>query len=177
MDENRKKIILNEIQYWKEGRMLPAHYCDYLLSLYSEGNPPQQVITGKRMNKNTFLEMLFFIIVISIAAFVTYFTELSFILQIGILVILGISGVAGFIYFLKKGIISHLSLVLSAFMLLLASVEAATKLFSGRPLMIYIFTALNCLAWIVAGWKRKLLYFSVSGFLGIGVLSYFIFVK
>ena len=37
MDKNRKEIIVKEIEYWEENRMLPAHYCQYLLTLYTEG--------------------------------------------------------------------------------------------------------------------------------------------
>ena len=34
----RKQIIINEIIYWKKNRMLPEHYCDFLLALYTKGN-------------------------------------------------------------------------------------------------------------------------------------------
>ncbi|MEK4065574.1 hypothetical protein [Peribacillus sp. FSL R5-0717] len=35
MDEMRKKIIIQEINSWKESRMLPEQYCNYLLALWS----------------------------------------------------------------------------------------------------------------------------------------------
>ena len=38
MNESRKQIIINEIIYWKKNRMLPEHYCDFLLALYTKGN-------------------------------------------------------------------------------------------------------------------------------------------
>ncbi len=38
MDETRKQIIINEIEYWKEHHLLPEQYCDFLLALYTEGN-------------------------------------------------------------------------------------------------------------------------------------------
>ncbi|ARK29345.1 hypothetical protein [Halalkalibacter krulwichiae] len=37
MDKHRKEIIIREIQYWKKSKLLPDHYCDFLLTLYSEG--------------------------------------------------------------------------------------------------------------------------------------------
>ena len=43
MDPTRKKIILNEINFWKQNNMLPEHYCDYLIALYSEGENPEQL--------------------------------------------------------------------------------------------------------------------------------------
>lgn len=40
MDEMRKKIIIQEINSWKESRMLPEQYCNYLLALYGQGEIP-----------------------------------------------------------------------------------------------------------------------------------------
>ncbi|GEN57403.1 hypothetical protein GCM10012290_11390 [Halolactibacillus alkaliphilus] len=38
MDENRKQTIIHEIKYWKTNHLLPTHYCDFLLALYTEGS-------------------------------------------------------------------------------------------------------------------------------------------
>ena len=38
MPNPRKQIILNEILFWKQNKLLPEHYCDFLMTLYSEGN-------------------------------------------------------------------------------------------------------------------------------------------
>ncbi|MDB5083883.1 MAG: hypothetical protein JWN30_769 [Bacilli bacterium] len=35
--QNRREIILAEIEYWKKNRLLPAAYCDFLVNLYTEG--------------------------------------------------------------------------------------------------------------------------------------------
>ncbi|MBT2665504.1 hypothetical protein J7J00_08340 [Bacillus sp. ISL-4] len=40
MDEMRKKIIIQEINSWKESRMLLEQYCNYLLALYCQGELP-----------------------------------------------------------------------------------------------------------------------------------------
>lgn len=37
MTNPRKKIILNEILFWKQNKLLPEHYCDFLAALYTEG--------------------------------------------------------------------------------------------------------------------------------------------
>ena len=37
MNETRKKIIIQEIKYWKKSKLLPEKYCDFLLTLYSGG--------------------------------------------------------------------------------------------------------------------------------------------
>ncbi len=44
MEPVRKKIVTQEIKYWRDSNLLPAHYCDFLLNLYTEGET-----TRKRM--------------------------------------------------------------------------------------------------------------------------------
>lgn len=34
MDQDKRRIIIQEIKYWKANRLLPEHYCDFLLNLY-----------------------------------------------------------------------------------------------------------------------------------------------
>ncbi|MGL4820278.1 MAG: hypothetical protein ACRC5C_09875 [Bacilli bacterium] len=36
--EQRKKVIIDEILFWKQSKLLPESYCDFLLTLYSEGD-------------------------------------------------------------------------------------------------------------------------------------------
>jgi hypothetical protein len=38
VNQEQKKLILKEIQRWKESRLLPAEYCDFLMNLYAEGD-------------------------------------------------------------------------------------------------------------------------------------------
>ncbi|MCM3710868.1 hypothetical protein [Sporosarcina luteola] len=38
MNVQRKKIIIAEINYWKQNKLLPEHYCDFLLTLYTQGD-------------------------------------------------------------------------------------------------------------------------------------------
>lgn len=38
MDENRKKIVVAEIENWRRNHLLPEHYCIFLLNLYTEGD-------------------------------------------------------------------------------------------------------------------------------------------
>ena len=38
MSNQRKQIILNEITFWKKNKLLPEQYCDFLMTLYTEGN-------------------------------------------------------------------------------------------------------------------------------------------
>lgn len=41
MDNPKKQIIINEILFWKQNKLLPEHYCDFLMTLYTEGEDIQ----------------------------------------------------------------------------------------------------------------------------------------
>lgn len=61
MTNPRKKIILNEILFWKQNKLLPEHYCDFLAALYTEGadieelepvQHPKQAVLPSEKKKN-----------------------------------------------------------------------------------------------------------------------------
>ncbi|MFD6443288.1 hypothetical protein ACFWDG_26790, partial [Peribacillus sp. NPDC060186] len=80
MDETRKKIIIQEINSWKESRMIPEQYCNYLLALYCQGAPAYSDNTES--NKKDILSGLiigaFFVFIV----FLNYFTEIPIRMQI-----------------------------------------------------------------------------------------------
>ncbi|TKC19940.1 hypothetical protein [Robertmurraya kyonggiensis] len=167
MDENRKKIIINEILYWKQNKMLPEQYCDYLLALYTEGNQPTEQGKSKaKLGKYNLLPLL----LIPVFVFLLYFTELSFDLQMGLSSIILLCGVALTVYFFKKGMAFQISLVISALLLLLISVEWIVHFFPEGIIILYAVLIGNCLLWLLAGKKLKLMYFLLSGYVGMGLL-------
>ena len=42
MNSQKKAVILNEISFWKKNKLLPEHYCDFLMTLYSEGQEVEE---------------------------------------------------------------------------------------------------------------------------------------
>ena len=57
--DSRKDLIVNEIQLWKQANMLPEHYCDYLLALYTEGDVMEQSDQKKAKKKTMLKDFLF----------------------------------------------------------------------------------------------------------------------
>ncbi|PWK08421.1 hypothetical protein [Tumebacillus permanentifrigoris] len=37
MNPEQKRVILQEIRHWRDSKLLPAEYCDFLMNLYAEG--------------------------------------------------------------------------------------------------------------------------------------------
>jgi hypothetical protein len=176
MDDHRRKIITNEIKYWKQNRLLPEHYCDFLLNLYTEGI--SEADSTRRYSPSRTKGILTFILIglLSLSVFFFYFTELSLFLQTALIIFLGISTLAVAIYLVKKSFFDLVLLLSSALLLLITSVQAAELIFPNHPVSLYIVTALNCLLWLSAGVKWKMVSFKLSGIIGLIVLLITIFV-
>lgn len=41
MNQERRQIIVKEINYWQRNKLLPDHYCDFLLNLYADQDEKQ----------------------------------------------------------------------------------------------------------------------------------------
>lgn len=176
MDDNRRKIITNEIKYWKQNRLLPEHYCDFLLNLYTEGSTEADSTKGKRTNQTKALVSVTLIGLLSLSVFLFYFTELSLFLQTALITFFGISTFSLALYLVKKSFFDLIPLLASALLLLIISVQAAEIIFPASPSILYIVTALNCLLWIAAGIKWTMVSFKLSGIIGLVVLLIAIFI-
>ena len=168
MNESRKQIIINEIIYWKKNRMLPEHYCDFLLALYTKGNGLQDQSQKSRLRKNILLLFIF----IPIGIFLFYFTELSLTLQIVFGFILIIMGILLTFYSAKRGMLFQIPLIMTAFLLLFVSVQITVIHTSDDSFMLYIVLAINCFIWIFTGLKLKQIYFTISGIAGLILLIF-----
>lgn len=102
MTNPRKKIILNEILFWKQNKLLPEHYCDFLATLYTEGADPEelepvqhpkQAVLPTEKRKMILLIMGLCIVIIAMLAIYFTITSLTLILTI----VVGISACILFI--------------------------------------------------------------------------------
>ncbi|MBB5354516.1 hypothetical protein HNR43_000472 [Anoxybacillus mongoliensis] len=178
MEQKRKEIIINEIKYWKQTRLLPEQYCDFLLALYTEGNhnddvdqPTKQVPTWAVR-----FTMILIGIFLPCALLVIYFTELSFVLQTLILSLFVIICLMTVRFFAQHRMLTHIALIVGALSLLLLSIRACDVYFSGNMSALAITVMCNCFVWLLIGWRFSLMYFIISGVVGIILLfsSFFI---
>lgn len=177
MNKNRKIIIVKEIVYWKENRMLPEHYCDYLLTLYTEGNRPVEEKESIKKSRLSLLLGSLCLLFIPMTVFLFYFTELSFILQMAISLIFLTLCIGG-IYFLKyKNIGIDIVISAAALIFLLASVHMVIQLFPGNLIILNSVLIIHCLIWFIVGRKFQLLYFTISSCVGFILLIGLFFYK
>ncbi|WLR49871.1 hypothetical protein LC040_11245 [Bacillus tianshenii] len=173
---DRKETIIKEIRYWKEHHLLPAQYCDFLLKLYTEGEEePQQTEHIKQAKTRTkhkvniarmpFYFLLFILFAqLPITFLVIYFTELSFLLQIGLFsIFIGVSVITGIIYYRKKDKWMHLPIITGSLVLFLATVHLMSTYVSTSQWALVTVILFNCMTWTLIGWKTKLTYLLIAG--------------
>ena len=178
MSNPRKKIILNEILFWKQSKLLPEQYCDFLMTLYTEGNDDglEEEVSHKKAvkskEKRRMVIIYFFVLLVSITLLAILFmtaqaTEVM-ILFIGLLSIAFI--IIAFKVAREKNLLAPLFQVAAALLIFGLSVKISLTYFEQKEWVLYALLIANCLLWLLSGLKLKLLYFTVSGALGLIVL-------
>ncbi len=175
----RKKIIINEIKYWKKNRLLPEHYCNFLLTLYTEGEQQEEVSDKREKTPLNWFPLL--ITFLGLALFgltflVIYFTDFSSFLQTGLVLFFSI--IMFFLANLVKRFdyrLVHLYILIGALMVFMATIHFTSYLFPDQPNAIIGAVIITCMIWFIIGKKYNLKYFLVSGILGIIVTVYFFF--
>ncbi|CAN7319177.1 hypothetical protein [Rossellomorea sp. LjRoot5] len=172
--DSKTETIIHEILLWKQTKMLPEQYCDYLLALYTEGAGIDDNQSAEPQKKTFLNEFLISISTLVISLFVIYFTELSIVLQTAILAsFVGLLMGVG-IYYTKKQFSPLLLYTAAACILLLSSIEITEKIFAGNTSRLYITLFMNCLIWIGAGVKWRLNYFTLAGSVGAALVGIYI---
>jgi len=184
MNPQRKKIIISEIKYWKQSNLLPAHYCDFLIALYAQGEQDENV-EGKVQKsellkeRNKLTNKLVMLLLLSVIFCGSMFIFSAY-------PILTISLAAGFILFLliyamhgsmvKSKIIPFIY-ISSALIILAISLKLWIVFFEGQTMLLLGLIVLNCALWLFTGRLLKLLYFTISGAVGIILVIVFLFLK
>lgn len=182
MDEARKNIVLREIKYWKEHRLLPEQYCDFLITLYTEGSETGQEVTEKDSFsfKNLIFQLMngFILSLLMLTFVVIYFTELSIDLQIGLFIISISICLSAAIFFYKKNhsLFFHIALISGILILFLGSVHTVSTLFAGTQTGLITIILLNCLFWVFLGFRLRLKYLTISGIAGALLLITYTFI-
>lgn len=168
MNAQRKKIIMTEINYWKSNKLLPEHYCDFLITLYAQGEENSEVDISEAIlvkeKKSLNMTILFFLL-LTIGIGLTMFFVSAYptvTLSIAALFTVVLLGKTIFSKATTSGLNTFLY-ILSAFMLLLISLKIWSLFFAEHSLLLVVLLILNCLLWLFAGRLLKLIYFTLSG--------------
>lgn len=164
-------IIIQEIEYWKEHKLLPEHYCDFLLALYTKG---EEININKKAEQSSLasklmlsLKVLFLILMIPFSFLVLHFTEFQVYLQLIILILISGAAFLLFVHFKRRDLIyQHLGLLVSLLLLLLLSVQAGSVFFE-QSMVLNIIILFNFFFWILISRIYKIGYLMYIGILGV----------
>lgn len=181
MDNQRKQIIISEIKHWKESKLLPEHYCDFLLALYSRGeelddsnSKPFVPVLSQQKNKTnkTILYLLLLVVFCTLSLFLfDNGSTLAFSVSVATLLSLLVYARSANA---KKSESVPFIYIASAFILLMLSLKLWTVYFEGQTILLIGLLIVNCLLWIIAGRVLNLIYFIISGIAGILLMAFFL---
>lgn len=180
----RKQIIINEILFWKKNKLLPEHYCDFLMTLYTEGEEirfenkvsSKKSVIAKQKRKNYMTGIFILLIVFTLLMSLMFIAKYVWIIALFIIIITILFMISSFVFSRKNYILSPILQIGAALLILGLSVKVSTNFFPNNQLLLYILLIGNCVMWIISGIKLKLLYFTISGSLGIvGIIGYIFF--
>ena len=176
MSNQKKQIIMNEITFWKQNKLLPEHYCDFLMTLYSEGNQNEEVSGNAKKAINPVIKRKKWSIASIFPIIALMFTVLLFTIQYE-WVVVAIAGIfaacclAGAFYFAKKNKLLAMMLQLAVALLMLGiSVKISMTYFAGNNNMLYGLLITNCILWLISGVMLKITYFTISGGIGFCII-------
>lgn len=146
MDPVRRQTIVSEIERWRDSKLLPEHYCDFLLNLYVD----DKKTAGPKSNKLVLFLISGFISLILIVSL--YFISFHPLLQIS-LFLLSLCVFYGIGLRIRKSnpVLSYISLgSASIFMIFIG--EFMLKLHGlDSPAMVVVLVALSGIAWMIIG--------------------------
>lgn len=183
MNPQRKRIIISEIKYWKQSKLLPEHYCDFLIALYGQGdgenvsaakaNDAILVKERKKLNRTIFLLTFLAIIVSSMMFVLSQYPWLTMMIT-AVFTLLLLQAT-----FRKKQnrLLTSFFYILSAFLLLATSFKLWFVFFEGQFNLLVALLILNCALWLMAGRFLKLLYFTISGAAGLLLITAFLLIS
>jgi hypothetical protein len=168
MDLEKRKIIINEIEQWRRSRLLPEHYCDFLLNLYLDDptQKPKSVLgfsTSAIQNSHWKVWFLIFGCVGIISYFLLNFNSFQIPLQISIsaLFILTCFMVGG-VQRNKSMVVSYLCFGLGAGLLLYLGLFFMQR-YDASSALIIGYVALCSIIWMVTGILARMAVFHLSG--------------
>lgn len=174
MEPNKRKIIVREIEHWRRSKLLPEHYCDFLLNLYDD-NPAerdQPIITGVSKNSianSNWKNWLFgFGIIALIAYIVLHFNSFRFPMQIGSGALL----VAGFytggvLSARKMPLVGHALTGLGSLALLGIGFYLLRFYGMDEPPLLLAYVAFCSFVWIIVGITGRMGLFHFCGWAGL----------
>ncbi|SDK54043.1 hypothetical protein [Sediminibacillus albus] len=173
MADDKKEIIIQEIISWKQSKLLPSKYCDFLLALYSQGEGIDEKVLPA-INIKLLLLLFSNIMLLPLTYLVINFTEIGKGLQIFLVFIFFAGSFACYKYFSK---VKFLKIPFSLIILLLISLLVSIYIIGFISRNIWIIAGMmyiQFVGWMLLGRKQKDKYLFTVGMIGMILLTFYI---
>ncbi|WP_175615656.1 hypothetical protein [Piscibacillus halophilus] len=175
MGIERKELIIKEIQYWKESKLLPAQYCDFLLMIYSHGEGLDHSNQKQQGRLWFYIDFLFLLLFIPISIYLILWMDISLFMSLALIVgVLAIAIIHVVYYKRINSIVVHLPIILILLVGLTGTISLGKVL--DLQLNYYLIVFFHCLLWISLGFWNKWIYLMVSGLVGLLILLVNLFI-
>ncbi|MFC4404192.1 hypothetical protein [Gracilibacillus xinjiangensis] len=153
MDAERKEVILKEINYWKSHHLLPVHYCDFLIALYTEGEGESR---PEKKRTPYYVLFYFFNTLLLIFPMIIFIVVDNVIWQVISIVIILIMNILMIDIFKKNDRLNEGYAVMTLFVNFLIASSLFLNDFVKNVPITYLWIFLNSLSWIIFGkWKKQ----------------------
>lgn len=173
MDAEKRKVIVREIDHWRRSKLLPEHYCDFLLNLYVDETTPKPaslmgISASSVANSNWKIWLTIMAVIAALALSALNFNSFGLPMQIGISTLFVIICYA-FAYrqFRKSPVISYLFCGMSSIALLLLGLYIMDLNDVGSSNAYVGYLALCSMFWLLNGFLGRMAIFQICGWLGL----------
>lgn len=150
MADERKRIIIEEINYWKNHKLLSEKQCDFLLALYTQGQGEDYKIHTK-YEKVFLIYLPLLILLVPLSVIIMYFTQVSDIMQISLLILFfSFAWLSYFIFKRHDFQYTFIALLIALILMLLMSVYLTNKFFPNQ-FLVPIVILINFASWFITG--------------------------
>lgn len=168
MEQDKRKLIVSEIEHWRQSRLLPEQYCDFLLNLYLEVHQERSksvvgLSTAAIKNSSPRQWFTIFSIIGFISFIAIHFTTFSFQMQTGISILfVSLLFWIGTVQREKRPVVSYFSFGAGSVLMLVSGLYLLDgKGWSG--LAAVIFVGLCSFIWIFIGIAQRIALFHFCG--------------
>lgn len=165
-EEDRTKVIIDEIRYWKEHKLLSEKQCDFLLALYTRGNPVENR-TESNVKSDVYLYIRFILLalMLPVAFSIGYFSNLSILIVLAVFVCFCLFAYYSVPLFKKSHLFYYyFSLFVLLGLILLASSFLVLN-FTTNTVVLFTVIFLNFIGWYVVGHIKRLKFLIYSSIL------------
>lgn len=170
----KRKIILQEIAHWRRNKVLPEHYCDFLMNLYQEDHSEEAIASWQSVSKSSIRNshwkfwLLLCLTLVLVSIIVFNFNQFPLPMQMGLAIcIIALSYYFGLVKLRPNKTLSYASLGSGSIFMLWIGQYVMTLQGVEHPFWFVGYFVLCSIVWVLFGIIFKIGLFQFCGWMGL----------